>query len=145
MKIRIFWVGKTKERYLIEGINHYLKLLRYMAQISIIEIKDEKGKIRDEALSLEGRRVLKQTDSYILLDERGKEFSSKDFARYLNDKSSVDFVMGGAFGVSDEVREKASDTIALSKMTLTHEMTRLVFLEQLYRAMTIIKGKNYHY
>jgi 23S rRNA (pseudouridine1915-N3)-methyltransferase len=145
VKIRIFWVGKTKERYLIEGINHYLKLLRYMAQISTIEIKDEKGKIRDEALSLEGRRVLKQTDSYILLDERGKEFSSIDFARYLNDKSSVDFVMGGAFGVSDEVREKASDTIALSKMTLTHEMTRLVFLEQLYRAMTIIKGKEYHH
>lgn len=145
MKIRIFWVGKTKERYLIEGINHYLKLLRCMAQISIIEIKDEKGKIRDEALFLEGRRILKQTDSYILLDERGKEFSSIDFARYLNDKSSVDFVMGGAFGVSDEIREKSSDTIALSKMTLTHEMTRLVFLEQLYRAMTIIKGKNYHY
>jgi 23S rRNA (pseudouridine1915-N3)-methyltransferase len=145
MKIRIFWVGRTKERYLIEGINHYLKLLRYMGQVSIIEIKDEKGKIRDEALSMEGRRVLKQTNSYILLDERGKEFSSIDFARYLNDKGSIDFVMGGAFGVSDEVREKASDTIALSKMTLTHEMTRLVFLEQLYRAMTIIKGKNYHY
>ena len=145
MKIRIFWVGRTKERYLIEGINHYLKLLRHMAQISIIEIKDEKGKIRDEASSVEGRRILKQTDSYILLDERGKEFSSIDFARYLNDKSSVDFVMGGALGVSDEVREKASYTIAISKMTLTHEMTRLVFLEQLYRAMTIIKGKNYHY
>lgn len=145
MKIRIFWVGKTKERYLVEGINHYLKLLRYMAQISIIEIKDEKGKTRDEALSMEGRKVLKQTESYILLDERGKEFSSIDFARYFKDKGSVDFVMGGAFGVSDEVREKASDTIALSKMTLTHEMTRLVFLEQLYRAMTIIKGKEYHH
>lgn len=145
MKIRIFWVGKTKERYLIEGINHYLELLRHMAQISIIEIKDEKGKTRDDALSLEGRRVLKQTDSYILLDERGKEFSSKDFARYLKDRGSVDFVMGGAFGVSDEVRGKASDTIALSKMTLTHEMTRLVFLEQLYRALTIIKGKEYHH
>ncbi|WP_333652776.1 23S rRNA (pseudouridine(1915)-N(3))-methyltransferase RlmH [Dissulfurispira sp.] len=79
MKIRIFWVGRTKERYLIEGINHYLKLLRHMAQISIIEIKDEKGKIRDEARSMEGRRILKQTDSYILLDERGKEFSSIDF------------------------------------------------------------------
>lgn len=145
MKIRIFWVGKTKERYLIEGINHYLKLIRHMAQISIIEIKDEKGKTRDEALSLEGRRTLKQTDSYILLDERGEEFSSKDFARYLKDRGSIDFVMGGAFGVSDEVRGKASDTIALSKMTLTHEMTRLVFLEQLYRALTIIKGKEYHH
>lgn len=145
MKIRIFWVGKTKERYLIEGINHYLKFLRHMAQISIIEIKDEKGKTRDEAVSMDGRRVLKQTDSYILLDERGKEFSSKDFARYLKDRGSIDFVMGGAFGVSDEVRGKASDTITLSKMTLTHEMTRLVFLEQLYRALTIIKGKEYHH
>lgn len=145
MKIRVLWVGKTKERYLIEGVNHYLKLIRHMAQASIIEIKDEKGKIRQEAITLEGRRILKQAGSYILLDERGREFSSTGFAKFLEDKGSVDFVMGGPYGVSDEIREKAADTIALSKMTLPHEMARLVFLEQLYRAMTIIKGKDYHY
>jgi 23S rRNA (pseudouridine1915-N3)-methyltransferase len=116
-----------------------------MAQVSIIEIKDEKGKTRDEALSQEGRKVLKQTGSYVLLDEMGKEFSSTGFAGFLEDKGSVDFVMGGPYGVSEEVREKAVGAIALSKMTLTHEMARLVFLEQLYRAMTIIKGKEYHH
>lgn len=145
MKIRIFWVGKTKERYLIEGINHYLNLLKHMAKVSVIEIKEEKGKMREDVILLEGRRVLRQTADYVLLDERGKEYTSKGFAKFLENKGNIDFVMGGAYGVSDEIRVLASDAIALSKMTLTHEMARLVFLEQLYRAMTIIKGMEYHH
>ncbi|MBI5212465.1 MAG: 23S rRNA (pseudouridine(1915)-N(3))-methyltransferase RlmH [Nitrospirae bacterium] len=145
MKARILWVGRTKEKYLTEGISRYLKMLKHMAQVSAIEIKEEKGKEREAALSMEGKRILRQTGSYILLDEKGRELSSMGFAKFLEDKNNIDFVMGGPHGVSGEVKEKAADKIALSKMTLTHEMARLVFLEQFYRALTIIKGKEYHH
>ena len=145
MKARILWVGRTKEKYLTEGINRYLKMLKHMAHVSVIEVKEEKGKTKENALLAEGERILRQTGSYILLDESGREFNSKDFARFLGEKEQVDFVLGGAYGVSSEVKEKAAAKIALSKMTLTHEMARLIFLEQFYRAMTIIKGKEYHH
>ncbi|OGW20375.1 MAG: hypothetical protein A2Z82_02830 [Nitrospirae bacterium GWA2_46_11] len=145
MKARILWVGRTKEKYLTEGINRYLKMLKHMANVSVIEVKEEKGKTKENALFAEGERILRQTASYILLDETGKEFSSKDFAKLLGERDQVDFVMGGAYGVSSEVKAKATGKIALSKMTFTHEMARLIFLEQFYRAMTIVKGKEYHH
>ncbi len=145
MKIRIFWPGKTKERCINEGINRYLELLRHFAGVSVTEIKEEKGLNRDSCLQKEGKRILKQTQSFFLLDEKGRTFTSKGFADFIESKVSMDFVIGGAFGVSDEVREMASERIALSRMTFTHEMARLILMEQLYRAMTIIKGREYHY
>lgn len=145
MKIRIIWTGKTKERYLSEGIGYYLRLLGTAAQVSVIEIKEEKGKEREKLLAAEGKRILKQTQSYVLLDEKGRELTSRDFAAFLGNRSTVDFVVGGPYGVSDEVREKAGSVIALSRMTFTHEMARLFLLEQLYRATTIMKGKGYHH
>ena len=145
MKIRILWVGKTKEQYLIEGIDRYLKLLGHTAQVSVVDIKEEKCKPRALALAAEGSRILKQTRSYTLLNEKGREFTSVQFSGFLDKKANFDFVIGGPYGVSDEVREKAADIISLSKMTFTHEMVRLVFLEQLYRAVTIIKGMEYHH
>lgn len=145
MKIRILWVGKTKEQYLIDGIDRYLKLLGHMAQVSVIDIKEEKGKPRGTALAAEGSRILKQTRFYTLLNEKGREFTSVEFAGYLGKKVNFDFVVGGPYGVSEELREKAADTISLSRMTFTHEMVRLVFLEQLYRAITIMKGMEYHH
>lgn len=145
MKIRIIWAGKTKERHLKEGIDRYRALLGYYAPLSLVEIREEKGKGREAALAAEGQRILKQTQSYILLDEKGKEFTSVEFAGFLENRSAVDFVIGGPYGVSDEVRGKAVNVIALSKMTFTHEMVRVFFLEQLYRAMTILKGKEYHH
>jgi 23S rRNA (pseudouridine1915-N3)-methyltransferase len=144
-KIKIVWVGKTKERYLAEGINKYLKFLMPMAQISIVEVKEEKGRQNKDALDEEARKIMRQTRDYYILDERGREFSSVGFAQFLKDKDSIDFVIGGPFGVSAEVKEIAKGSIALSKMTLTHEMARLLFLEQLYRAYTILKGKEYHH
>jgi 23S rRNA (pseudouridine1915-N3)-methyltransferase len=144
-KIKIVWVGKTKERYLAEGINKYLKFLMPMTQISIVEVKEEKGRQNKDALDEEARKIMRQTRDYYILDERGREFSSVGFAQFLKDKDSIDFVIGGSFGVSAEVKETAKGSIALSKMTLTHEMARLLFLEQLYRAYTILKGKEYHH
>ena len=116
-----------------------------MAQVSTLEIKESKGRKKEDALDEEARKIIKQTRDYYILDERGQEFSSIGFAQFLKDKNSIDFVIGGPFGVSAEVKEKAKGSIALSKMTLTHEMARLLFLEQLYRAYTILKGKEYHH
>jgi 23S rRNA (pseudouridine1915-N3)-methyltransferase len=144
-KIKILWVGKTKEPYLNEGISRYLRLMSPMARVSVVEINGCRGKKPEEAVIREGSKILKQTGSFALLDEKGKGLTSFEFADFIKGRECVDFVLGGPFGVSDEIKLKASDTIALSKMTFTHEMARLVFLEQLYRAMTIIKGKEYHH
>ncbi|MCI0469000.1 MAG: 23S rRNA (pseudouridine(1915)-N(3))-methyltransferase RlmH [Nitrospirae bacterium] len=148
MNINILWIGKTKERYLNEGIVYYFGLIRRMLNITVEEIKEEKDKDRDTSILLEGKRILKKTNSFFLLDEKGRQFTSMGFAEFLKSeegKGKTDFVIGGPFGVSREVRDKAMDMISLSKMTLTHEMARLVFLEQLYRAMTIKKGWGYHH
>lgn len=145
MKIRILWVGKTKERYLAEGIDRYLKLLSHMARVSVLEIKEEKGKERTASLSGEGGKILKQTQSYFLLDARGRAYSSEEFSMFLKDRTGVDFVIGGPYGVSDEVRDRALGVISLSRMTFTHDMARLVLLEQVYRGMTIMKGMEYHH
>jgi 23S rRNA (pseudouridine1915-N3)-methyltransferase len=116
-----------------------------MTRLAVAEIKEEKGKPREAALAAEAQRILKQSTGFYLLDEKGKHYSSLEFAGFLKERQTVDFVIGGAFGVSGEVREKSKGSIALSKMTLTHEMARLLFLEQLYRAYTILKGKEYHH
>ncbi len=145
MKFRIIWVGKTKEAYAAEGVAKYLKLLGTMAKVEVVEVREHKSGPEDERPRKEGERILKQTSSYTLLDERGPELSSVEFAEKLMDKARADFVIGGAYGVSDEVREAASETLSLSRMTLTHEMARVLLLEQLYRAMTIIKGGGYHH
>ncbi len=116
-----------------------------MARVSIAEVKEEKGKQRAVSLEREGKRILRQTESYVLLDESGRSFSSPEFADFIRGKTSIDFVLGGPYGVSDEVKRKADDCVALSRMTFTHEMARVVFLEQLYRAFTILQGREYHH
>jgi 23S rRNA (pseudouridine1915-N3)-methyltransferase len=145
MKVRIIWTGKTRESYAAEGIGKYLKLLKPMAKLEIVEIREQKSGNMETRLSKEGEKILKQSSSYILLDERGRELSSLEFADALRDRVQADFVLGGPYGVSDEVRSAAADTISLSRMTLTHEMARVLLLEQLYRAMTIMKRGGYHH
>jgi len=145
MRIRIIWIGKTKEQYLNEGIARYLKLLRPMAQVAIIEIKEHKSKSTTDSLSEEGEKILRQTQSYTLLDLTGREFTSPGFAGFLQERGGGDFLIGGPYGVSVEVKDKAKETISLSRMTFTHEMARVIFFEQLFRAMTIIHGKEYHH
>jgi 23S rRNA (pseudouridine1915-N3)-methyltransferase len=145
MKVRIIWTGKTKESYAVEGIRKYLKLLKPVARVEIVEIKEQKSGSMENRLGKEGEKILKQSSAYILLDEGGRELSSVEFADTLSDRAQADFVLGGPYGVSDEVRSAALDTISLSGMTLTHEMARVLLLEQLYRAMTIMKGGSYHH
>ena len=146
MKIRLIWVGKTKEQHILEGIIKYQKFLRRYADVSISEIKEEKGSNVQRVVEREGERISRLQVPYILLDEKGKGLTSFDFAKLIgNHASPVNFVVGGAYGVSDAVKEKADLRIALSRMTFTHEMSRLILMEQIYRAFTILNNRDYHH
>ncbi|MDX9715542.1 MAG: 23S rRNA (pseudouridine(1915)-N(3))-methyltransferase RlmH [Dissulfurispiraceae bacterium] len=145
MKARILWIGKTKEKYLAEGINKYLRMLEPFIHVEIVEIKEEKDKRAARAMTEEAARILKKSSSYFLLDEQGRQMSSTEFAGFIRDRQHMDFVLGGPYGVAQEIKDRAAGLISVSRMTLTHEMARLVFAEQLYRAFTIIKGKGYHH
>lgn len=128
-----------------EGINAYLGKLRPFADVEIVQVKEQKGVAPEASLAREGERILKQSGDYTLLDEGGRQLSSLELASSLKDRTEAEFVLGGAHGVSEDVKRSASDTVALSAMTLTYEMARLVLLEQLYRAMMINSGRGYHH
>jgi 23S rRNA (pseudouridine1915-N3)-methyltransferase len=146
MKINLIWVGKTKEKFLDEGIQKYLKLLRPYADIAVTELREEKTKDRERMLVKEAERIQGIRTQYILLDEQGEGLDSVGFSRFLEKQgASATFLLGGAYGVSDDVKKGAMKKISLSKMTFTHEMSRLILLEQLYRAFTILQKRGYHH
>jgi len=146
MKIRVIWPGKTKEQFVSEGIKKYLRLLRPYAEINIVEVKEEKGSDVRKVLEKEGERIIKLQAPYTLLDEKGDLLTSVEFSEYISEhQPEINFVLGGAYGVSEEVKKHAQKTISLSKMTFTHEMSRMFFLEQCYRAFTIIHKRGYHH
>ncbi len=146
MKISLIWVGKTKEQFVIDATRKYLKLLKPYADVSIKEIKEEKGKDTRRMVEKEGERILNLKVPYVLIDEQGSNFSSVEFAEFIDkNRPSIKFVLGGTYGVSEKVKKMARNKIALSKMTFTHEMSRLFLLEQIYRAFTIIHKRGYHH
>ncbi len=146
MKIRLVWVGRTKEQFIDEGIRKYLRLIKPFGHVSVVEIKEEKGKDTRRMIETESQRISKLRTPYVLLDEKGNSFDSAEFADFLAGHSPmVTFVVGGAYGVSEGVRDAAESRLALSKMTLTHEMARLLLVEQLYRAFTIMHKRGYHH
>ncbi|MDA8078888.1 MAG: 23S rRNA (pseudouridine(1915)-N(3))-methyltransferase RlmH [Nitrospiraceae bacterium] len=146
MRIRLIWTGKTKERFIDEGIRKYTGLLRPFADLSITELREEKGREQQRIREREGERILGLKTRYILLDEKGKNMTSLEFADFIRHRApAVNFMLGGAYGVSEAVKEAADQTIALSRMTFTHELSRLFLLEQIYRAFTIINRRGYHH
>lgn len=156
MKIKLLVVGKTDEGFIEEGIEKYLKRLKHYISFEIATLPDVKqgSKLNIEKLKEEeGKLILQKletSDQVILLDEKGKNFSSEEFAGFLQKKmnggfSSLVFIVGGAFGFSEDVYKRANEQLSLSKMTFSHQMVRLFFTEQLYRAFTIIKGEKYHH
>lgn len=156
MKIILAVVGKMASGYLSKGIEQYASRLKHYVPFEILHIADAKNtKSLTEAQqkAAEGRNILAALDSsdhVVLLDEHGKQFTSVEFARYIEKKmASVQrrlvFVVGGPYGFSPEVYARASEKISLSSMTFSHEMIRLIFTEQLYRAMTIVRGEPYHH
>ncbi len=155
MKITLLVVGKTTDSHLQALINDYEKRLTHYLPFTlqvIPELKNAKNLRQEQQKQAEGELILKQVDNstmLVLLDEHGKEFRSIDFAQYLQKLQTagrnVTFVVGGPYGFSDEVYKRAEGKISLSQMTFSHQMIRLIFIEQLYRAMTILKGEPYHH
>ena len=148
-------VGKTADKNFTAGINDYVQRINHYMPFDIItipELKNTKKLTENQQKQLEGELIVKyiQTSDYVvLMDEHGKEYRSTDFAKWLVQKQNTArrlvFVIGGPYGFSQQIYDKANEMISLSKMTFSHQMVRLIFTEQLYRACTIIKGEPYHH
>lgn len=156
MKITLLTVGKTDRDWVRQGLDIYLSRLKHYIPFSLTEIPELKNVsafTKEQIKIKEGSLILKNirpNDEVILLDERGKMFTSIEFASLIKDRMDyasrdIVFVIGGAYGFSEEVYSRANSKISLSKMTFSHQMVRTIFVEQLYRAFTIIKGKPYHH
>ncbi|MBK6837693.1 MAG: 23S rRNA (pseudouridine(1915)-N(3))-methyltransferase RlmH [Bacteroidetes bacterium] len=153
MKCELIFVGKTSEKYLQEGIDQYLKRLKHYLPVSISVIGQGAGGDTMKVIQSECSDILsrlKPRDLLILLDERGVALSSVEFAGKIQTSmvqgySNMVFVIGGAYGVNDEVRKRANMILSFSAFTLTHQMIRLFLVEQIYRAMTILKNESYHH
>ena len=153
MKIRVIWVGKTQEDWVRRGIDEYAgRINRYM-QLEIAEAREEKGGASEVMREREGERLEKlipRNARVILMDERGEEMTSSELAGLLaryreSGVSELAFVIGGAYGFSDRFRSRGEKTIALSRMTFTHQMVRVILLEQIYRGFTIMNNEPYHH
>lgn len=156
MKITLLTVGKTDKDWVKQGIDIYASRMKHYFPFAIVEIpelKNASSLSEDQIKTKEGELILKNikpTEDVILLDERGREFSSMEFAKVLQDKISytgkdIVFVIGGAYGFAEAVRQRSNSKISLSRMTFSHQMVRAIFVEQLYRAFTIMKGEPYHH
>lgn len=156
MKIQLIVIGKTNQHFVRQGFDEYCKRLKhyYPFELEIIpDIKNCKHLSVEQQKEKEGEMILQSFqpgDYIVLLDERGKEFTSVEFAEFIEKKvlaglKRLVFVVGGAYGFSSGIYKTAHENIALSKMTFPHQLVRLTFIEQLYRAMTIIHHEPYHH
>ena len=156
MKILLLTVGKTKNQYLIQGISEYQKRLKHYIRFDILEIpnvRNSKHFSDIELIKKEGKLILEKiqsNDYLVLLEEKGKEFTSSAFAEklqtwMLSAKKRVVFVVGGAYGFSEEIYNRSNEKLSLSRMTFSHQMVRLFFVEQLYRGYTILNNEPYHH
>lgn len=156
MDITLIVIGKTNARYLIDGIEEYIKRLKHYISFQIQylpDIKNTKKLSEQQQKEAEGEAFissLRQGDNVILLDEHGTEMTSMQFSDFLQKKMNsglrrLVFIVGGPYGFSKAMYERADGKISFSKMTFSHEMIRLFFTEQVYRAMTILRGEPYHH
>lgn len=156
MKITLLTVGKTDKDWVRQGLDIYVSRLKHYIPFSIVEIpelKNVSALSKDQIKSKEGELILKNirpTDDVILLDEKGKQYTSVELAKIIQDKISyagkdIIFIIGGAYGFSDAVYQRANSKLSLSKMTFSHQMVRAIFVEQIYRAFTIMRGEPYHH
>ena len=158
MDIRLIVVGKIKERYIKEGIGEFKKRLQRHIDLEVIEIKDERiasnlsSSEMDQIKEKEANRILDKLDNRaytIALDPQGKAMTSKGLAKSIGNLqvqgySSIEFIIGGALGLHQKIRDKVDYVLSFSHMTFTHQMIRLILLEQIYRAFKIIKNEPYH-
>lgn len=155
MKINLLCIGKTDDKEIKNLINYYLTRIPRHWNFEITEIPDVKNarNLTPDLLKKEEAKlflnIIENTDLVVLLDEKGKQFTSREFAQKLdsyqnNSIKKICFLVGGAYGFSEEMYQRANEKISISKMTFTHQMIRLFFVEQIYRADQILQGKPYH-
>lgn len=153
MIVRLLVIGKTKEKWVDQGIQHYTKRIKPFVGLDIQYLKDQKVNTIESKKQADGEVLAKEIDAedyVILLDEGGEELSSVQFADFFThpattSKRKLTFVIGGAYGFSETIYKRADKKISLSEMTFPHDLVRVMFLEQLYRAYTIINNKKYHH
>ncbi len=156
MKIKLILTGKTHEPYIKEGIFYYVKKLQHYIPFELFEtseLKNTKNLDQETIRSKEGENILtliKPGDWVVLLDDKGKDYSSEAFAQQIEKKQlqsikNVVFVVGGAYGFSSNVYARGNEKLSLSKMTFSHQIIRIIFLEQLYRAYSILNNEPYHH
>ena len=155
MKTELILVSKTTDKHLAAGIDDYVERIRHYIpfEVSVIpELKNTKNMTEEQQKNREGELILQRlqpADTVVLLDEHGKELRSIELAEWLQRKQitarRLVFVIGGPYGFSAQVYARANEQLSLSKMTFSHQMVRLLFVEQIYRACTIIKGEPYHH
>lgn len=156
MKIVMLTIGRTRTPYLAEGIDVYIRRAAHYLPVEICELPDvrtTKALTQERQKQMEGAQILgslQPGDALVLMDERGREYTSREFARELSRRMAsglkrLVLAIGGPYGFSPEVYARADGKISLSKMTLPHEMARLMLAEQIYRAMTILRGEPYHH
>ena len=158
MKIKVITVGKLKEKYLKDGIAEYSKRISRFAKLEMIELADEKTPDRasesenQKILEIEGQRILSKVsdrDFVIVLAIEGKTFSSEEFSKHLEEASikgfsTLTFIIGGSLGLSSSVKNRANLSVSFGRLTLPHQLMRLVLVEQIYRSFTIQQGSPYH-
>ena len=154
LSVNLICVGKVKEKYIIMGIDEFTKRLQSFTKFSLIELKEDgNDSNRDKNIKKESiliKNCLEKSKGYnILLDVKGKEYSSEDMSREIekltvNGVSTINFIIGGSYGVSDEIKASANIRLSFSKMTFPHQLMRLIFIEQLYRWFTITNNIKYH-
>lgn len=155
MKTILILVGKTNDKHFVAGINDYAERISHYMPFEIVtlpELKNTKSLSEEQQKVMEGEmiaKLLQPSDMVVLLDEHGKEMRSVEYAVWLqrtaNNARRLVFIIGGPYGFSPAIYQRANDKISLSRMTFSHQMVRLIFTEQLYRACTIIKGEPYHH
>jgi 23S rRNA (pseudouridine1915-N3)-methyltransferase len=156
MNVRLINIGKTTVPYLKEGELVYEKRLKHYLNFERIDLKEVKtSKNQSNALLKKSEaelllKMIKPNDVVIILDEKGDQYSSENFSKWLNNKEirglkQLVFIIGGAYGFDKSIYDRANEKLSISKMTFSHQMIRLLFLEQLYRAKTILNGEKYHH
>jgi 23S rRNA (pseudouridine1915-N3)-methyltransferase len=153
VKIKLLWLGKTRDPWIKLGVSEYSSRINRYLPLTIDELKDEKDATIEEGRRREGDRLLKQVPPnavLVVLDERGQQMDSVKFAEFIGKQRDsgtpeLVFAIGGAYGFSEEVRNRAAKVLALSAMTFTHQMVRPFLLEQIYRAFTILNNEPYHH
>ena len=156
MKVKLIYIGKTGKSFLVEGEKYYAEKVKKYIPFEVLElpdVKNAKSRTENEIKELEGIAILekvKSSDYLVLLDENGKEYNSIDFSVYLQKQFNsgnqvLIFVVGGPYGFSKQLYERANAKISLSKLTFSHQMVRMFFLEQLYRGLSILKNEPYHH